>query len=395
MHWPSSLTIGTRLSLSSAALSAALVVIVVALGAAAAPRESRLDQGGSIIAGQLADGATEYILDKDNLALQALLNDLTRQSLITFASVEDATHSVLAESHYASVTSSGVREFSSPIQIHDTIVGYARIGLVGPSAPLLPSSVILFLGILVFTAAFALMQLFLRRFHSTLQLVSDQLGIDYSHHRSGTFKELDRICEALEQMACKIPQCPATQRAALALRIPGLEHDTLEPPRLARLIQALRQLAQRQNAELHLRADGCLLLFTTGDAVCSRALQSAQTLQSLLAGDHGYSMAIAREDRTNDPDKSVEYIAHWQQLCEQTYQLATRENSLLLCRSALSDPGICDKVTVSQDDSGHFQVTAFGGIEENEPDHLQNDNPPREQNPVAENSVGSAAAATG
>jgi hypothetical protein len=342
----------------------------------------------------LADGATEYILDNDNLALQALLNDLTRQSLITFASVEDATHSVLAESHYAAVTSGGVREFSSPIQIHDTVVGYARIGLVGASAPLLPSSLILFLGLLVFTAAFALMQLFLRRFHSTLQLVSDQLGIANSHQGSGTFRELDRVCAALEQMARKMPQCPAAQRAALALRIPGLEHERLEPARLARLLQALRQLAQRQNAELHLRADGCLLLFTNGDAVCSRALESAQTLQALLAGDHSYAMAIAREGRTNDPDKSVEHIAHWQLLCERTYQLATRENSLLLCRSALSDQGIYNKVTVSQDDSGHFQVTAFRGEEESEPDHLQHDIPPRAQTAVAENPVGSAAPAT-
>ena len=365
MHWFSNLTIGSRLSLSTAALSAALVTVVVGLGAASFPGDARLDSGGRIIASQLADSATQYILDKDSLALQALLNDLSRQALIGFAAVEDATHSVLAESHSAETSRPESREFSSPIQIHETIVGYARIGLAGTSSPMLPSTVILLLGVVVFAAVYGLMQLLLKRFHSTLHQLSEQLGKEGSGHRPGFFGELDALSEALEQAAHTMPKSSAAQRAVLALRIPKLEQEAVEPHRVASTIQALHQLARRQQGELHLRADGCLLLFTTGDAPCSRALGCARTLQSLLASGPEYAMAIAREDKANVPDQPVEYIARWHQICEKTYKLANREHSLMLCRSALSDPDVCDKVNVSQDDTGHYRVTAFVDEDQN------------------------------
>ncbi len=393
MYWFSNLTIGTRLSLSSAAASSALVVLVIALAAASIPRDSRLEQSGNIIVGQLANGAKEYILEKDSLALQAVLNELSRQAIIAYAGVEDATHSVLAESHSAWKADHKAREFASPIQIHDTIVGYARVELVGTAAPLLPWSTILLLGLLVFGAAFALTQLYLQRFHSTLQRVSARLSKESLNPRQGTFRELDNICQALERLTDDMPLRAADQRAVLALRIPGLQSGLMEPARVASLIQSLKQLARRNKGELHLRADGCLLLFTTGDTPCFRALESARSLQSLLANDQGYAMAIAREEKANDPNQPVDYIFRWQQLCEQTYQLATRENSLLLCRSALSDPAVHDQVSVSQDDSGHYRVNGLHCNTETRAS--ESDNPALTGSPDGELATRDTAPATG
>ena len=359
MLWYSNLAIGTRLSLSSAALSAAVVILIAALAAASMPRDSLVEHSGNIIVGQLANGAAEYILDNDNLALQAILNDLSRQGIIAYASVEDATHSILAESNAASTSTKGAQEFSSTIQIHDTIVGYARIKLAGTTAPALAPSMILLLGLLIFGATFAMIQLYLKRFFQTLQCVANRLAPNVDTHQHGTFAELDRICQTMEQLASNMPRSPASKRAILALRLPGVATASIEPERLADFLKSLRRLAQLQQGEMQARADGCLLLFTTGSDTAFRALQTARSLQALVAEDIDYAMAISREERTNDPDMPMNYVFVWQQLCDTTYQSASRVKTLLLCRSALSDQAVHDQVSVAQDDSDHYRVTGY------------------------------------
>ncbi len=359
MLWYSNLTIGNRLSLSSAALSAAVVILITALAAALMPRDSLVEHSGNIIVGQLANGAAEYILGNDNLALQAILNDLSRQGIIAYASVEDATHSILAESNAASTSSKSAQEFSSAIQIHDTIVGYARIKLAGTTAPVLPPSVILLLGVLIFGATFAMIQLYLKRFFQTLQCVAKRLAPSIDTHQHGTFAELDRICQTMEQLASNMPRSPASKRAILALRLPGVATASIESGCLADLLQSLRRLEQHQQCEIQARADGWLLLFTTGSDTAFRALQTARILQALLVDDIDYAMAISREERANDPDMPMDYVFGWQQLCDTTYQSASRGKTLLLCRSALSDQAVHDQVSVAQDDSDHYRVTAY------------------------------------
>ncbi len=364
MLWFSNLAIGTRLSLSSAALSAAVVILITALAAASMPRDSRVEHSGNIIVGQLANAATEYILDNDNLAIQAILNDLSRQAIITYASIEDANHSILAESNAASATGKEVQEFSSAIQIHNAVVGYARIRLAGTTGPVLPPSLVLLIGLLIFGATFAMLRLYLQRFFQTLQYLSTRLAPNIDTHPHGTFAELDRICQSMELLASHMPRSPASKRAILALRLPGVVTASIESWRLAGLLGSLQRLAQVRQCEIQTRADGFLLLFTTGGDTAFRALQTARSLQAFLADGIDYAMAISREERANDPDMPMDYVFAWQQLCDRTYQSATRDRTLLLCRSALSDQAVHDQVSVAQDDSDLYRVIGYRNTNE-------------------------------
>ena len=363
MHRYSALSIGTRLSLASAALSATVVIVLVSLATATSPRNSLIDQGGAIIAGQLAQSSTEYILEKDSLALQALLTELTQKPLIPYASIEDANHQILVESGSQQLHRSTMRPFTSTIQLHDSVVGYASIHIAGAASPAMSAVVVLLLGIMVLALVFLLVRSRLKGLDRALQVLAQRLGIAVAasegDNGATTIADIHQLCEALEQLTPQTAAETDEKRAVLALRIPALAADKLAPEQLAPIAETVKQSALRWQASVSERADGWLLLFTCGDDIAPRTLASARALQNTLPGDIDYAMAISMESETAPAQGAPLPGFHWQRLCDAAYQLAQNKNSLMLTRLALSNNDINQQLTVQQDDTGCYRVTGF------------------------------------
>lgn len=356
MHWITNLAIGSRLSLLSAALSTALVLLVVSLATATSPKDSLINQGGDIIADQLAYGATEYILGQDNLALQALLSELSKQSLVAYASIADASDKLLAQSGSAQLAGKRSRQFTSPIELNDSVVGYANIVLAGAAAPAMPASRILLLAALVFALVFVFVRFQLQRLDHTLLSLAQRFKLDI-HHASAA--DLDQLCETLQQLAPPPVPIPALKPAVLALRLPGLAQDALSPAELAVIDANLVQLAHAADATIRECADGYLVLLSCGNHTGRRALECARSLQQTLPANIAYGMAIAVDAEKQKDTRAILQKFHWQRLCDNTYQLAAQENTLLLSRSALSEHDIHQRVSVAQGDGDHYRVTGF------------------------------------
>jgi hypothetical protein len=363
LYWYSSLSIGARLSLASAALSATVVIVLVSLATATSPRNSLIDQGGTIIAGQLAQSSTEYILEKDRLALQALLTELTQKPLIAYARIEDENHQLLVESGSRQMHRNTMQAFTRTIQLHDGIVGYASVHVAGAASPAMSAVMVLLLGVIVLALVFMLLRSRLKGLDLALQVLAQRLGVAVAAGKGGaaakTVADILHLCEALEQLAPQTTMASSEKRAVLALRLPALAADKLAAEQLAPIAEAVAQSAVRWQASIRERADGWLLLFTCGDDTAVRTLASARALQNTLSGDTDYAMAISIEPDTAPVQDTLLQGFHWQRLCDAAYQMAQGENALILTRLALSNNDVNQQVTVQQDDTEFYRVTGF------------------------------------
>lgn len=363
LHWLSTLTLGTRLSLACAALSATLVIVVVSLATATSPRNSLIDEGGAIIADQLAQSATEYIIEKDSLALQALLSELTKKPLIAYANIEDASHQIVVESGPRQLHRGTMRPFTSSVQLQDSLIGYANIHVAGAASPAMSTMMVLLLGATVFALVFVLAQSWLRGLDQALQLLARRINAAVAGSdkdtRAITVSSIQTMCNTIEQLTPPPPGKVADKRAVLALRLPELARDALPPEQLGPITSAVQAFAHDGRAAISERGDGWLLLFTSGDDTAVRILNCARELQQMLADNIDYAMAIDMEAETAAQCDSQLQGFHWQRLCDNAYQMAAGRNSIMLGRLALCDNSVNQQVTVQQDDAEHYRVTGF------------------------------------
>jgi hypothetical protein len=340
-----------------------VVIVLVSLATASSPRNSLIDQGGAIITGQLAQSSTEYILEKDSLALQALLTELTQKPLIAYARIEDANHQILVESGSQQLHRNTMRSFTSTIQLHDSVVGYASIHIAGAASPAMSAVAVLLLGIIVLALVFLLVRSRLKGLDQALQVLAQRLGVAAAASKDDTgattIADIQHLCETLEQLTSQSAADTGEKRAVLALRLPALAADQLAPEQLAPIAETVKQSALGWQASVSERADGWLLLFTCGDDIAPRMLASARALQNTLPGDIDYAMAINMESETAPLQGAPLQGFHWQRLCDAAYQLAQGKNSLMLTRLALSNNDINQQLTVQQDDTGLYRVTGF------------------------------------
>ncbi len=363
LHWYSTLTLGTRLSFACAALSATLVIVLVSLATATSPRNSLIDEGGAIIADQLAHSATEYIIEKDSLALQTLLRELTEKPLIAYASIEDASHQIVVESGPRQLHRGTMRAFTSSVQLQDSLVGYANIHVAGAASPAMSAIMVLVLGGIVFLLVFVVAQSRLRSLDQALQLLARRIHSavagDDNTTKAVTVATIETMCNTIKKLTPPPPEQVADKRAVLALRLPDLARDALLPEHLSTTATAVAELANTWRATTSERGDGWLLLFTRGDDTAVRLLGCARELQAILADDIEYAMAIDMESETAAQGSSELQGFHWQRLCEAAYQMAQASNSIMLGRLALCDNSVNQQVTVQQDDAEFYRVSGF------------------------------------
>lgn len=363
MQWYSALSLGTRLALASAALSAILVAFLVSLATANSPRNALVDQGGTIIASQLAQSATEYMLENDSLALQALLSELTQSALISHASIADASHRILAESGSQQTNAGVSREFTSEISLHDSVVGHVTIHILGAASPAVSAVIVLLLAVLVFALVFTFVHIRLRVLDQALQNLGQHLDAALPDSEGPAaakgLTDIDSYCRMLEQLLPATTEKTADKRAVLALRLPALGAEELTTEQLVQLVQTIEHAARNGDASIYQRSDGWLLMFTSGDNTALRTLDCARLLQTTLGGQFDFAMAMHMEAAPRVAQNTELDDFRWQRLCDSAYQMAQRENSLMLSRLALSDNGVHQRVTVEQDIAELYRVTGY------------------------------------
>lgn len=364
MHWYLSQSLGMRLSLACAGVSALLVVFLVSLATATSPRNSLVDQSGTIIVDQLAEGAAGYIVEQDNLALQALLSQLTSKPLIAFASIADADHKILVESGSGAFYPKTMRRFSTTVRLHDSVVGYVEMYIAGAASPAMSAVLVLILGVLVFSLVLLFVLLRLKALDQALQRMSRTLGNVLPGESPGepvkSVADIHGVCEAMQQLVpLPMPEA-ARKRAVLALRLPQLADDRLDPQQLAAQRARVEQVAKSWQGTIRDCADGWQLLFTTGSDTALRVLAGACFLQQALDPATDYAMAVNLEaDAAGEQDSTLRGF-NWQRLCDNAHQAATVDNAVMLTRLALCDNGVNQRVTVEQDESGEYRITGFG-----------------------------------
>lgn len=364
LHWYSTLSLGIKLSLVCAALSAAVVIVLVSLVSTTSPRNSLVDEGGGIIADQLAQNATEYIIEKDSLALQTLLAELTEKPMIAYASIENASHQIVVESGPRQLHQGTMRAFTSPVQLQDSLVGYANIHVAGAASPAMSAIVVLVLGGIVFSLVFVVVQSRLRNLDQALELLSRRIDCAVAGGKQTpkvvTVATIETMCQDIQQLTPPPPEQTAEKRAVLALRLPDLARDALPLEQLRDSAKAVAGFAASAKATVSERGDGWLLLCTRGNNTAARVLGCARQLQqAMLAEGIDYAMAIDMESGGVPEDSDELQGFHWQRLCDNTYQMAQASNAIMLGRLALCDNNVNQQVAVQQDDAELYRVTGF------------------------------------
>lgn len=364
MHWYLSLPLGMRLSLACAAVSALLVIFFVSLATATSPRSELLEQSGNIIAGQLAQGAAEHLVDEDRLALQGLLLELTRQPLIAYASIADNQQQMIVESGVLDARAGAAQRFSAPLVFHGVELGTADIVLANGAPPPMSPVLVLFLGVLVFSLVLLFVVLRLKALDQALQRMSSTLGSllpdTCPREPVKSVADLQGVCEAMQKLVPLPGPESAARRAVLAISLPQLTEDTLGAAPLKRREDLLHQAADHWHGSLRECVDGWQLIFTTGCETAQRALACAHFLQ--VNGDEAVEQALAiqTEGHAAANDNPSLRNMHWQRLCEEARLLADKPGEVCITRQTLCEEGIADQVTVEQDESGNYRVTGFG-----------------------------------
>lgn len=365
-----------RLSLACAAVSAVLVVFLVSLATATSPRNTLVDQSGAIIAGQLANSASEYVVEGDKLALQTLLKELTRGDLIAYANIEDAEHRLLVESGSRGFNQKTMRQFTSTIQVHDSVVGHVKLNMAGAASPAMSAVLVLLLGATVFSLVLLFVLFRLRALDQALQQMGATLDVllpGESHQDPvKSVADIHLACEAMRQLVPAPSPRAANNYAVMAIRLPALAKDALPQEQLCSAAELVEHAAERWQGLVAECADGWLLQYTTGDDTPLRLLASARYLQAVLDSQLSYAMAMGVESEGAMALDDRRRRFQWQALCDSTRELACQHQALVLTRLTLCNNGIHPRVTVEQDEAGLYQVTGFSEeVEQPLTDELQ------------------------
>ena len=376
VQWYYRMGLGRRLALGSAALTALIVAALLSLADYRTERNRSTDASNAIIAAQLAGSAAEFIINRDHLALQALLGELTRHPAVVFATVKDQEQRTLAESGTAGIEGKSLATYSQPCKLGDDAVGSVDIQVRQPDARQFNLTHITLLSGVVFILCASLLLLHLHGLDAALSLANRRLRTVVPAPATPQPGSPLALLGALSSNAADRygPLTAGQPAVALALRLPELAEDfpgqRPNPVRLAEVVQSVTQIADQQLARLSGRHDGWLLEFRSGDGRAARAMRCAARLREALESgswNHDWHMTLDLEALRDDGASPALRELQWQRNCDRLYQQTAAHKGLLVTRLALSEAAINQRVQVSELDGDWYRVTQFGSAAQPRP----------------------------
>lgn len=362
VQWYYRLGLGRRLAFGSAALSALIVAALLSVADTRTERNHAADASNAIIAAQLANGAAEFIINGDRLALQALMSEVTRFPTVTFAAVRDPDQRTLVESGTANLEGREFTTYRHPCKLGDGAVGSVEIQVQQTDFRQFNPTHIALLSGVVFILNASLLLFYLHGLDATLRLAIRRLRELAPATAGGSPLALLRTLSGNTAQRYG-PLAEGRPASALALRLPALAEGfpgtRPNPLRLADIVGQVTQIAEQHLGRVSGRQDGWLIEFR-GDDTAARALRCAATLRDALDSESwqlDWSITVDREALRDDSAKPALRALQWQRSCDQLYRQTADLEGLLLTRLALSDPAINHCVQVCEEDGDLYRVT--------------------------------------
>ncbi|MEH6548722.1 MAG: hypothetical protein V7711_11450 [Pseudomonadales bacterium] len=325
---------------------------------------------------QLASAATEAVVAEDRLALQAMLQEISKHSVIRYAGIFDAAEAPLAEAGNT-VQGRSPNAMDLPITLNDTVVGSARIVFNKPVEESLNNTTLLLMLALA-VIVYPLIYLFGSSLSGQLAAITERIRSGAAiKNRYPWDDELGQLNQAAQNLPGRttITSVGTGARSAMAIRISHLgKHmsDPVESAKLDYLFSVTDQVCRLYDGNLQLWHGGYLAIFSHGSDCGFRALCAARLLQELITKlatedvlDYRLAIGIDREAESSDELSSPQLRElHWQQTMAQTKAMTRQSGSIALSRLTLAESDLSSRIAVSEHNDNYVLKRLNGDLEQ-------------------------------